>query len=497
MSSRYVGLAVRLTPLLLCLAAAPARAFTEDEIRRYTTWASSRTRSSTTKRCGRTTQPTSPTAGFFDFRKYNNWEPTWYAPEITVPGNGVIVFTYAVLLTETDKATFTDQEIPRAVLLDHAMKAIRWCCLTSAYVDHPYKFPIPGGYERRMSNGSWVRPIGHRTDVLGWLTVGAAMLWDKLDTDGRGLVEKVCVGAAPKQRYPRSWEIGQGGNQDVVKQDLGSTIGAAYLFPQRLDHNLYMDLVRAAGIDIVSTLHDRACTTMADGRPVRDWAGGWNLYPDYSRRPPRLGRGLVRQRQAVRGPELRRDHEPPPRRQRARDVHLFRQRLPGHPRLDGNDVPSRERAGGRSWHRVRRILRRGTAGVLLCGDVSERPDLQCAGGPGGDAARTPLPGQPDVRLSPQFIGESRGRVSHAQIRRFAHRAGQLQGRLAGIERFAALPVAAGAGPSGQRPLGVVSPGEVFPAGNGRVRRASSCRPENWRTTWSPWCTSIPNPWSGE
>jgi len=223
-----------------------------------------------------------PNSGFFDFRKYNNWEPPWYAPEITVPGNGMVVFSYAVLLTQTDKETFSDQNIPRATLLDHAIKAIRWCCLTSAYVDHPYPYPIAGGYERRILKGSWVRPIGHRTDVLGWLTVGAGLLWDKLDADTRKMVEQVCIGAAPKERILRAWEYGQGGNQDVVKQDLGSTIGAAFLFPQRPDRNLYLDLVGAAGIDMVSTPHDRACTAPAEGRPVRDWASGWNLYQDYS-----------------------------------------------------------------------------------------------------------------------------------------------------------------------------------------------------------------------
>jgi len=223
-----------------------------------------------------------PNSGFFDFRKYGNWEPSWYAPEITVPGNGVVVFTYAVLLAETEKATFTDEAIPRERLLEHALKAIRWCCLTSAYADRPYKFPIPGSYATRIHNGSWVRPVGHRTDVLGWLTVGSALLWDKLDEGDRRLVESVCIGAAPKQRYLRAWENRQGGNQDVVKQDLGSTIGAAYLFPERSDAGTYLDLARAAGIDMVSTLHDQANGTVAQGKKVREWAGGWNLYQDYS-----------------------------------------------------------------------------------------------------------------------------------------------------------------------------------------------------------------------
>ncbi|MFC1806383.1 hypothetical protein ACFL09_05315 [Planctomycetota bacterium] len=59
-----------------------------------------------------------PGSGFFDFSRYKDWGPRWYAAEITVPGNGMIVFCYSVLLTETDKEFFTDQRIPRAQLLE-------------------------------------------------------------------------------------------------------------------------------------------------------------------------------------------------------------------------------------------------------------------------------------------------------------------------------------------------------------------------------------------
>ncbi|MBN1490008.1 MAG: hypothetical protein JXA69_08835, partial [Phycisphaerae bacterium] len=224
-----------------------------------------------------------PNAGYFDFIKYDTWLPEWYGSEITVCGNGQIVFCYALLLNHTDKATFTDRHVPRAVLRDHAIQAIRWCCLTSGYVENPYPFPTEGMYPRRIKDGKyWIRPHGHRTDVLGWLTTGIAMLWDELDEETRGLVEDVMIGMAPKERIVRQWTFVQGGNHDVVKQDMSSTVGAAFLFPGRDDHDLYLDIVRGNGIDLVSTMHDRACAAVAAGKPIREWSKGWNLYPDYS-----------------------------------------------------------------------------------------------------------------------------------------------------------------------------------------------------------------------
>lgn len=223
-----------------------------------------------------------PGSGFFDFRRYKNWQPEWYAAEITVPGNGMIVFCYSVLLTETDKEFFTDRRIPRSQLLEHATKAIRWCCLTSAYVDHPHPFHIQGMARARLKGNNWVRRFGHRTDVMGWLTIGTAKLWGLLDDETKALVEAVMIGGAPKERFFRGWKYGDGGLHDTIKQDFASTIGAAYLFPDREDAKLYQEVIRGNGIGLVATVHDRAREVVADGEPIRQWAKGWNLYQDYS-----------------------------------------------------------------------------------------------------------------------------------------------------------------------------------------------------------------------
>lgn len=224
-----------------------------------------------------------PNAGYYDFRKYDTWGPKWYANVVTVPGCGQIVYCYSLLLSETDKQTFGKTKLSRADMLDRCIKAIRWCCLTSAYAKNPYPFhPVVDAHDF-YEDKQWRRKLGYRADELGWFTVAAARLWDKLDDETRGLVEQVMIGGAQPERLVRTWDGHQGGNHDVVKQDLASTIGAAFLFPKRADHAKYQEIIRGNGIDLVATVHDQACNVKADGKTVSEWSmGAWNLYQDYS-----------------------------------------------------------------------------------------------------------------------------------------------------------------------------------------------------------------------
>ncbi len=241
-----------------------------------------------------------PRGGRYDFRKYDTWGRPWYDNVITVPGTGQVIYCYSVLLNETDKEVFGERKLTREQMLERCIKSLRWCCLTSAYVEDPYPFhPVKdahGFYEGKQ----WRRKLGYRADEVGWLTVAAARLWDKLDDETKKLVEQVMIGGAQPEWLVRSWRGGgQGGNHDVVKQDLSSTIGAAYLFPKRDDHDKYMDIIRGNGINLVATLHDQACKTKVEGKSVADWSAEsvelyrkqskrpdwrqvWNLYPDYS-----------------------------------------------------------------------------------------------------------------------------------------------------------------------------------------------------------------------
>ena len=222
-----------------------------------------------------------PNAGFYDFRKYPNWRDEPYATIIVIPGNGMIQFCYAILLTETDKQTFGKQNIPRETLLQRAIQSLRWCCLTSTYVDAPYAY-LPNTRDDFRDGDKWRRQFSWRADEVGWLTMAAANLWPQLDQETKSLIEDVLIGGAPKERLVQHWQVPQGGNHDEVKQDLSSTMGAAYLLPHRTDAKLYWDIIAGNGIDMVSTMHDFANPTLAEGRPISEWAQGWNLYQEYS-----------------------------------------------------------------------------------------------------------------------------------------------------------------------------------------------------------------------
>ncbi|MGC9327915.1 MAG: hypothetical protein ACP5I1_09800, partial [Candidatus Hinthialibacter sp.] len=222
-----------------------------------------------------------PNSGFFDFRKYPDWRDDPYATIIVIPGNGMVQFCYAVLLTETDKQAFGEQQISRSTLMEHAIQSMRWCCLTSSYVENPYPY-LPNTREDFADGPYWRRRLSWRADEIGWMTLAAGILWDQLDADTQKQLEDVFVGGAPQERLTQSWKPPQGGNHDQIKQDLSSTMGAAYLLRQRRFASKYLDILSGNGIDMVSTIHDFAQTALVDEKPVSEWAEGWNLYPDYS-----------------------------------------------------------------------------------------------------------------------------------------------------------------------------------------------------------------------
>jgi len=222
-----------------------------------------------------------PNAGYFDFNEYGNWRDEPYCGIIVCPGNGMIALCYAVLLTQTDKAAFTDDAVPRSVIEDHALKAIRWLALTSMHAKTPYPY-APYAKGPYIEGEQWKRPLAYRADMQGWLTVAAALLWDRLDAELKGSLEPVFVGESQVEYRPYTWSEREGGLHDCVKHYLSSLTGAAFLCPQREEGAQAMANVRQSGIDIVATWHDRANGTEVGGKPVRDWVKSWNLYQDYS-----------------------------------------------------------------------------------------------------------------------------------------------------------------------------------------------------------------------
>lgn len=225
-----------------------------------------------------------PNAGFYDIRRYDNWTHPRNEPYHTlciIPANGQVVLTYAVLLKYSDKATFGRGHYPRRVLFDHLQKAIRWICLTSAYVDHPYPF-LPEVRSDLANGRQWHRRWGLRQDLLGYLSLGVTLMWDDLDGETRSLFRKVATGTALRGRVVRTSDPDGNGNHDQVKQDLSSTIAAAYLFNDHPDHGKFREAVEGAGLDMVSTLKDFGSTTQLTGGTVRDLARSVNMNSDYS-----------------------------------------------------------------------------------------------------------------------------------------------------------------------------------------------------------------------
>lgn len=222
-----------------------------------------------------------PNAGFFDFRKYKNWMDNEYATVITIPGNGAVSLTYAVLLKETNKDYFSVSRIPRSIILEHVIKAIRWCCLTSAYVKRAYQF-LPYIDRNIVHGNQWCRPIGTSSDQISHLMLATAILWDNLGHDTQELVRDVAIGCAARRRKCYSWDRRSGGEHDKIIFNLLSTMPAAYMFPNHKDNSKFMSVIKGAGINLVSTIQDKNKEILVERKLIKKWIKGWNLYPDCS-----------------------------------------------------------------------------------------------------------------------------------------------------------------------------------------------------------------------
>ncbi|MEN6625034.1 MAG: Ig-like domain-containing protein [Candidatus Sumerlaeia bacterium] len=223
-----------------------------------------------------------PGAGHFDFQGYQNWSRPGYVALITTPGNGELIFCYALLLTETDKQTFGKSKVPRAVIRDHALKAIRWIVMTSGHVPGHVNFPIPGLAKTYLKDGGYARKINQPHDSLGWFTVGSAILWDQIDADTKAKMEYMFKGNAQQERAMSGWRLWEAGFQDRAKKNMSITTGAAFLLSDARERAKYRDIITGNLVSLVGTEHDFATSDTVAGKPMYKWAIDWNLYPDYS-----------------------------------------------------------------------------------------------------------------------------------------------------------------------------------------------------------------------
>ncbi|WP_020589731.1 hypothetical protein [Desulfobacter curvatus] len=222
--------------------------------------------------------------GFFDLRDYGNWthpRNESYHTLCIIPGNGQVVLSYAVLLKYSPKEFFGQGHYSRKIIFDHLVKTIRWICLTSSYVSEPIPF-LPEARDDIRDGKQWHRKWGLRQDLLGYLSVGAALIWPDLTKETRSQLGKVFAGTGIKGRLTRSSTPKGNGNHDQVKQDLSSTIGAAFLLSKHPDNDKYWEFITGAGIDMVSTVNDLVSDEIVEGKKVKSIASGANLNSDYS-----------------------------------------------------------------------------------------------------------------------------------------------------------------------------------------------------------------------
>lgn len=225
-----------------------------------------------------------PDGGFFDFRKYKNWthpRNEQYHTLCMIPGNGQVILTYAVLLKYTNKKYFCSGKYSREILFEHLRKTIRWVCITSAYVPQPYPF-LPEIRDDMAKGEQWYRKWGLRQDLLGYFSVGVSLLLKDLDMETRSLFEQVISGTALRGRVPRSATSVGNGNHDQVKQDLSSTVAAAYLLTQHPEHKKFWEFLEGAGIDMVSTPKDFSSEKFIGKKKLKNLAQSSNLNSDYS-----------------------------------------------------------------------------------------------------------------------------------------------------------------------------------------------------------------------
>lgn len=225
-----------------------------------------------------------PEAGFYDIRQYGNWthpRNETYHTLCIIPANGQVVLTYAVLLKYSKKTSFGESNISREVLFEHLRKAIRWICLTSAYVEQPYDF-LPEVRPDLAKGRQWHRKWGLRQDLIGYLSLGVALLWDDLDLETRMLFKQVATGTAVRGRVPRTATVDGNGNHDQVKQDLSSTVAAAYLFEDHPEYEQFWQFVEGAGLDMVSTKKDFTSNIELQAGRLKDLALSTNLHSDFS-----------------------------------------------------------------------------------------------------------------------------------------------------------------------------------------------------------------------
>jgi hypothetical protein len=180
---------------------------------------------------------------------------------------GEMVFTCGVLLKYSDAPNAAD----RAAWLSKATAALRFACAT--HKTGREKCPDGKSWGNSWQSAMW-------TGTLGF---GAWLIWDKLDAPLQQAVERVVAAEADRFLAGRP---PQGTDNDTKAEENGWNLIclslAPNMFPAHPHAAAWNEKAIEYMINTLSAPQDRQDATVVDGRPVREWFSGANLFPDFT-----------------------------------------------------------------------------------------------------------------------------------------------------------------------------------------------------------------------
>ncbi len=180
---------------------------------------------------------------------------------------GEMVFTCGTLLKYSDTHNAADE----AAWLSKATAALRFACATHATGTEK----CPDG---KSWGGSWQSAMW--TGTLGF---GAWLIWDKLDAPLQEAVERVVASEADRflATQPRRGTV-----NDTKAEENGWNLIcislAANMFPAHPHAAAWGRKTIEYMVNTLSVPQDQQDATLVDGRPVRAWFSGANLYADFT-----------------------------------------------------------------------------------------------------------------------------------------------------------------------------------------------------------------------
>lgn len=181
-------------------------------------------------------------------------------------GAGNIAFAYATLLTASPTAE-SFGGVPRATMLDHTIKSIRYEALTNA---------LSGAGYNTWGGNTWQASL----ETYGWADA-AHLLWSQLDADTQGLVRTVLTGEA---NILITKPIATATPGDTGAEDNGwntpTPALAAVMFPTDPNRAAWEQTTIKLALNASSTAADASSATVVDGKPLSAWMASTNLNAD-------------------------------------------------------------------------------------------------------------------------------------------------------------------------------------------------------------------------